>query len=210
MPDDQTVDFLKQLDRPLNVPSNDITRLYGTNFDAQYMNQIILEDLEEELVVYKGQMGVAVGRAVSIGGLRILNYIAWPKFMEIHKDKEIVRQHEVLPIKAVNQLCDGMPDDQTVDFLKQLDRPLNVPSNDITRLYGTNFDAQYMNQIILEDLEEELVVYKGEEEGNIHLLRDCVVPKNLLLKLKALLGDFVMACRELYTMWQRIVFLLST
>lgn len=34
-----------------------------------------------------GQMGVAVGRAVSIGGLRILNYIAWPKFMEIHKDK---------------------------------------------------------------------------------------------------------------------------
>ncbi|XP_071143980.1 uncharacterized protein [Mytilus edulis] len=85
-------------------------------------------------------------------------------------------------IKAVNQLCDGMPDEQTVSFLKQLDRPLNVPNHEVTKLFGTNFDAQFINHEMLEEIDEDLVVYKAEDEGNVRILRDCVAPKSLLLK----------------------------
>jgi len=76
-----------------------------------------------------------------------------------------VRQHEQALILAVNELCDGLPSKETIDFLKGLQRPLDVPEEEVTRLFGTNFDAQYINHVMLEDMEGDVVVYKSKDEG---------------------------------------------
>ncbi|MES9881789.1 MAG: hypothetical protein ABW185_13005 [Sedimenticola sp.] len=82
---------------------------------------------------------------------------------------------------AVNQLCDGKPSEETVQFLKALERPLDVPAHQITRLYGTNFDAQYVNHEMLEEVDEELFVFKAKDEGNVYYIHASVLCRHTLL-----------------------------
>ena len=79
---------------------------------------------------------------------------------------QVVRQHEQVLSTAVNKLCNGFPSKETVEFLRGLQQqPLDVPIEDVTRLFGTNFDAQYINHVTLEAMEGDVVVYKSKDDG---------------------------------------------
>jgi hypothetical protein len=49
----------------------------------------------------------------------------------------------------LNELCNGRPSEETVQFLRSLERPLDAPSEEITRLFGANFDTRVINQDML-------------------------------------------------------------
>ena len=68
-------------------------------------------------------------------------------------------------IRAVNELSDGSPSEETIQFLRSLDRPLNVPDEEVTKQFGTNFDTCVINQDILEELAGEMVCFKAKDEG---------------------------------------------
>jgi hypothetical protein len=93
---------------------------------------------------------------------------------------QVKRQHEEGLIRAVNELCDGNPSDETLAVLRSLDRPVEDP--ELTRLYGTNFDAAYINQIMLEEMDGESHTYKAVDQGNSKLLRCTAVAKTIALK----------------------------
>ena len=76
-----------------------------------------------------------------------------------------MRPIEVTLIRAVNQLCDGMPSEETGQLMISLERPLDIPAQQITRLFGTHFDARYVNQVMLEEIDEEMLVFRAEDEG---------------------------------------------
>ena len=77
---------------------------------------------------------------------------------------QVVRQNEADLITAVHELCDGTPSEETILLLKSLDRPL--PENiNVTCLYGTNFDVNYINHEKLEDMAGEELVFKAKDEG---------------------------------------------
>ncbi|XP_061169987.1 uncharacterized protein LOC133179211 [Saccostrea echinata] len=90
------------------------------------------------------------------------------------------RQKEPILINAVNELCNG-------DFLKSLDRPFeaHVQDQEVTRLFGTNFDASVVNQDMLEEIPGEMFHFKARDEGDTTLLRKCIAPKHLVLKVGA-------------------------
>lgn len=52
-----------------------------------------------------------------------------------------------------------------LQFLRSLDRPLDAPDQEITKLFGTNFDASVINQDILEKLPGALFHFKAKDEG---------------------------------------------
>ncbi|CAC5371593.1 PIF1 [Mytilus coruscus] len=84
---------------------------------------------------------------------------------------QVIRQNEADLIKAVHELCDGSPSEETVALLKSLDRPL--PDNTkITSLYGTNFDVNFINHEKLEDLAGEEFVFKAKDEGEMKTMVD--------------------------------------
>ncbi|CAC5424370.1 PIF1 [Mytilus coruscus] len=94
---------------------------------------------------------------------------------------KVIRQNEADLIKAVHELCDGSPSEETVALLKSLDRPL--PDNTkITSLYGTNFDVNFINHEKLEDLAGEEFVFKAKDEGPQNLLASTNAAKTLVLK----------------------------
>lgn len=47
-------------------------------------------------------------------------------------------------VRAVNELCMGLPSDETTKLIKSLDRPLPHTMNPIY-IFGTNFDVAYFN-----------------------------------------------------------------
>lgn len=71
----------------------------------------------------------------------------------------------------MNELCDGKPSQETIQFLRSLDRPLDAPPEDITRLYGTNFDTCVVNQDMLEQMDGEMVSYKAKDKGTKQSLK---------------------------------------
>ena len=52
-----------------------------------------------------------------------------------------------------------------MQFLSSLDRPLKVQDEEITKLFGTNFDTCVINQDILEELPGEMFCFKAKDEG---------------------------------------------
>ena len=81
---------------------------------------------------------------------------------------QVVRQHEPDLIRAVNKLCNGLPDKETEEFLKGLNRPLE-DETDLCRLFGTKFDAAYVNQVFLDERPGEAVTYHAQDEGHYFL-----------------------------------------
>ena len=65
----------------------------------------------------------------------------------------------------MNELCNGRPSEETVQFLRSLERPLDAPSEEITRLFGTNFDTCVINQDMLEEMPGEMFFFKSKDEG---------------------------------------------
>ena len=85
-----------------------------------------------------------------------------------------MRQDEAELIRAVNQLCDGNPDQQTEDFLRSLSRPL-ADDTGVLRLFGTNFDTAYVNQISLDAAPGREYTFKSKDEGLcLSCLSDCL------------------------------------
>ena len=75
------------------------------------------------------------------------------------------RQYEADLVTAVNELCNGTPSDQTIQMLKELSRPLeNIPDDNKTRLLGTNFDARYMNEEMLDGLQGDVHIFRATDE----------------------------------------------
>lgn len=52
-----------------------------------------------------------------------------------------------------------------MQFVSSLDRPLKVPDEEVTKLFGTNFDTCVINQDILEELPGEMFCFKVKDEG---------------------------------------------
>lgn len=71
----------------------------------------------------------------------------------------------------MNELCDGKPSQETIQFLRSFDRPLDATPEDITRLYGTNFDTCVVNQDMLEQMDGEMVSYKAKDKGTKQSLK---------------------------------------
>lgn len=71
----------------------------------------------------------------------------------------------------MNELCDGKPSQETIQFLRSFDRPLDATPEDITRLYGTNFDTCVVNQDMLEQMNGEMVSYKAKDKGTKQSLK---------------------------------------
>jgi hypothetical protein len=46
-------------------------------------------------------------------------------------------------------------------------RPLLNFTDDVPRLFGTNFDTAYVNQEMLEELEGDIFVFKAKDEGKL-------------------------------------------
>lgn len=90
------------------------------------------------------------------------------------------QQHEEGPIRAVIELCDGNPSEETQALLRSPDWP--VEHLELTRLYGTNFDRVYINQIMLEEMDGNSHMYKAVDEGNSKLMRCTALAKNIALK----------------------------
>ena len=75
-----------------------------------------------------------------------------------------MRQTDATLVKAINQLCDGCPDEETEQFLKSLSRPLQEDLN-VCRLFGTKFDAAYINQVYLDAAPGDPVTFRAHDEG---------------------------------------------
>ncbi|XP_062613763.1 uncharacterized protein LOC134275497, partial [Saccostrea cucullata] len=76
---------------------------------------------------------------------------------------EVKRQNEPELVRAVTELCNGTPSEDTVQLLRSLDRTL--PKNvEITRLYGTNFEINYINHECIEDENGLIFTYKAKNE----------------------------------------------
>ena len=76
---------------------------------------------------------------------------------------QVIRQKDPELIRAINELCSGTPSEETERFLRSLQRPLSLPPE--TRLVGTNFDADYINTTLLDDMPGEVSTYKSIDEG---------------------------------------------
>lgn len=90
-------------------------------------------------------------------------------------------------IRVINELCDGNPTEETEEFVKSLDRPLqNIPNNDIQYLFGTNFDVEFMNQEKLDELIPGPPKYfRSLDTGKVDLLHKIVACKVLSVKVGA-------------------------
>lgn len=94
----------------------------------------------------------------------------------------IHRQSETDLIKCVNELELGEPTDESIAFLKSLDRPL--PNEDqCVNLFARNYDVDVFNYNKIQNLPGELKLYKAKDEGSEHYLQKFMAPKNLGLKL---------------------------
>ena len=79
---------------------------------------------------------------------------------------EVVRQHEVDLIMAVNQLCSGDPNEETHQLMESLSRPINCdPDNEPVRLFATNFDVDLHNYMCLSEAEGRLQTYTSSDTG---------------------------------------------
>ncbi|XP_069103900.1 uncharacterized protein [Argopecten irradians] len=98
--------------------------------------------------------------------------------------QQVVRQNEEDLVQAIHELCDGDPSKETEQLLRRLSRPLHN-AVDVVKLFGTNFDADYINHEMLNSIDGNDKVYKSVDEGEVKLLMHSAAPKNLLLKVGA-------------------------
>lgn len=74
-------------------------------------------------------------------------------------------------VRAINELCDGNPSTETEQLLQRLSRPIHNPDN-VVKLFGTNFDADYVNHEILDSIPGNEKVFKSVDEGKCSSKRE--------------------------------------
>ena len=82
---------------------------------------------------------------------------------KVHLTK-IHRQYQLDLIQAVNEICDGMPSQDSIRLVKSLSRPLPrmyVP----TYLFGTNVDVTFYNYDQLEKIPGAHTTYRAIDDG---------------------------------------------
>ncbi|KAL3841440.1 hypothetical protein ACJMK2_019590 [Sinanodonta woodiana] len=102
----------------------------------------------------------------------------FPHHMRLNK---VMRQKENDLIQAVNELCNGEPSKETEALLKGMGEPLSG-DEPIVRIFGTNFDVDYYNQLFLDSADGIQRIYKAKDEGQKIYLQRSSVPKILVLK----------------------------
>lgn len=73
-------------------------------------------------------------------------------------------------IRAVAELCDGSPSEETTKLMLGLSNPLlEDPDTPAIHLYGTNFEVDYLNheKLLDDDGETQIKVYRAQDKGNI-------------------------------------------
>ncbi|KAK3082509.1 hypothetical protein FSP39_008125, partial [Pinctada imbricata] len=188
--DDRFADAKKRIIEAQCLVIDEISMLSSRTFD---MVEFVCRHVRECDQVFGGMQVIGCGDFKQLPPVPNLRYeddgshsfqsnkfnMAFPHHINL---LEVLRQSESPLIKAVHELCDGRPSEETIQFLRSLDRPLNASPEDITRLYGTNFDACVVNQDMLEQMNGEMFSFKAKDKGDIRKLLGCVAPKTLLLK----------------------------
>ena len=95
---------------------------------------------------------------------------------------EVVRQNEKDLIKAVNELCDGTPSQETEDLLRSLKRPL-PDYTDALYIFGTNQDCSYFNELQLDKINSPEVKYISIDDEESQIFKNCPAPRKLVLKM---------------------------
>ena len=78
---------------------------------------------------------------------------------------KVKRQDEPQLVKAVKELCEGRPSEETSILLKSLDRPISNIEADPVMLFGVNFDVEYMNQERIEAMQGLPTIYTATDSG---------------------------------------------
>ena len=68
-------------------------------------------------------------------------------------------------MKAIKELCDGEPSEDTNALLRSLDRPIQNQDAEPTLLFGMNFDVNVMNQEKVELMTGQPKIYKAVDSG---------------------------------------------
>ena len=95
--------------------------------------------------------------------------------------KQVFRQKDVAFINAVNEICRGVPSEQTLKLIEGLKRPLDNYDGAVF-IFGTNFDCNYFNHMKLMELQDREFTFRSSDKGNKHLLKNITCPKILVLK----------------------------
>ena len=68
-------------------------------------------------------------------------------------------------MKAIKELCDSEPSEDTNALLRSLDRPIQNQEAEPTLLFGMNFDVNVMNQEKVELMPGQPKIYKAVDSG---------------------------------------------
>eukprot|EP01133_Synstelium_polycarpum_P010323 gene10323-12035_t len=102
----------------------------------------------------------------------------------------VMRQKEEHFVNILNKLRRGYVPQESIDLLQSCSRPLDVSNGVLpTKLYTTNADVDSENNLALEALPSEPVVFTSMDSGDKELIenleRDCPAPNKLTLKVGA-------------------------
>ena len=93
----------------------------------------------------------------------------------------VMRQKDSDLIAAINDLCEGNPSANTHRLMSSLQRDL-ANFTEPVYIFGTNYDVDFFNNMKLEVLRTDDVLYTSEDIGNLNWLRKTGAPRFLLLK----------------------------
>ena len=79
--------------------------------------------------------------------------------------QQVRRQDEPGLVKAIKELCDGEPSEDTNALLRSLDRPIQNQEAEPTLLFGMNFDVNVMNQEKVDLMPGQPKIYKAVDSG---------------------------------------------
>ena len=96
----------------------------------------------------------------------------------------VVHQDQKELVDAINELCLGETSQKSVDFLKNLDKPIPVKDSTVY-IFGTNFNVDMLNHDKLQALPGALKVYYSWDRGNWKNVKLCKASKLLAIKSNA-------------------------
>ncbi|CAC5364753.1 PIF1 [Mytilus coruscus] len=100
---------------------------------------------------------------------------------------KIYRQSETSLSNAVSELEKGEPSEETNQFIKSLNRDIEIPDGEpVVKLFSRNLDVDFFNCDKLETLNEyPLHCFPSKDEGDHFYLKKMLAPKHLGLKISA-------------------------
>lgn len=99
---------------------------------------------------------------------------------------EVVRQKDKEFIKVIKETCAGSVSQTSIDFIKTLDRPLNINNDfDSVKLFSTNDLVDDFNRNELLKMNGPVYEYISTDMGKINYLNHVLAPHKLWLKVGA-------------------------